>query len=101
VAETSLAQHLTAIEYSKASLEADILSRKAQLRQAKANLEQMLAGSRTQEIREANAAVRQAQSDTGIAHLYLWPPLENARGVVRAVVGSHGQNIRRRTLSTP
>ena len=67
VAETSLAQHLTSIEYSKASLEADILSREALLRQAKANLDQLLEGSRAQEIREAGAAVNQAQSQYALA----------------------------------
>jgi HlyD family secretion protein len=67
VTETSLAQHLTSIEYSKASLEADILSREALLRQAKANLDQLLEGSRAQEIREAGAAVNQAQSQYALA----------------------------------
>ncbi len=67
VAETSLKQHLTGIEYLKATLEADILARKAQLRQAEANLDQLLAGSRSQEIQQAEAAVRQAQSQFALA----------------------------------
>ena len=50
VAETSLEQHLTGIKYLKASLEADILARTAQLRQSEARLAELLAGSRSQEI---------------------------------------------------
>ena len=56
VAETALAQHRTAVQYLKASLEADILARNAYLRQAQAKLDQLLAGSRVQEIRQAKAA---------------------------------------------
>ncbi len=67
VAESSLAQHLTGIEYFKASLEADILARTAQLRQAEANLDQLLAGSRSQEIQQAEAAARQARSQFALA----------------------------------
>ena len=67
VAETSLEQHLTGIEYFKASLEADILGRKARLRQTMANLDQLLAGSRSQEIEQADAAVRQARSQFALA----------------------------------
>ena len=67
VAETSLEQHKTGIEYLKASLEADILARKAQLRRAEVNLDQLLAGSRSQEIRQAEAAVEQAQSQFALA----------------------------------
>lgn len=67
VAKTSLTQHMTGIDYLKASLEADILARKAQLRGAEANLEQMLAGSRSQEIQQADAAVRKAQSQYALA----------------------------------
>ncbi|MBN2319725.1 MAG: HlyD family efflux transporter periplasmic adaptor subunit [Acidobacteria bacterium] len=67
VAETSLVQHLTGIEYFKASLEADILARAAQLRQAQAQLDQLLAGSRSQEKEQADAAVRQARSQFALA----------------------------------
>jgi len=67
VAETSLTQHLTAIEYFKASLEADIQARRAQLRQVQAHLDQLLAGSRDQEIRQAGAAVEQAESQFDLA----------------------------------
>jgi HlyD family secretion protein len=67
VAETSLAQHRTAVQYLKASLEADIQSRNAQLRQAQARLDQLLAGSREQEIRQAEAAMDQAKSQYALA----------------------------------
>jgi HlyD family secretion protein len=67
VAETALAQHRTSIQYLKASLEADIQSRTALLRQAQAKLDQLLAGSREQEIRQAEAAVEQAKSQYALA----------------------------------
>jgi len=67
VTVTSLEQHITGIEYFKASMEADILARKAQLRRAEANLDQLLAGSRHQEIRQAGAAVEQALSQHALA----------------------------------
>jgi len=67
IAETSLAQHLTGIDYFKASLEADILAREARLRQAEANLDQLLAGSRSQEIQQAEAAVQEARSQFALA----------------------------------
>jgi len=67
VAETSLAQHRTSVQYLKASLEADIQSRNAQLRQSQAKLDQLLAGSREQEIRQSEAAVEQAKSQYALA----------------------------------
>jgi HlyD family secretion protein len=67
VAETSLEQHLTGIKYLKTSLEADIQNRQAQLRRAEANLDQLLAGSREQEISRARAAVEQARSQFALA----------------------------------
>ncbi|MBN2241079.1 MAG: HlyD family efflux transporter periplasmic adaptor subunit [Acidobacteria bacterium] len=67
VAETSLNQHLTGIEYMKASLEAEILGRAAQLRQADAMLGQLLSGSRPQEIEQAEASVRQSRSQFALA----------------------------------
>jgi HlyD family secretion protein len=66
-AETALTQHRTGIDYFKASLEADLRARKAQLRQAEANLEQLLAGSRDQEIRQAAAAAELAESQHALA----------------------------------
>jgi HlyD family secretion protein len=67
VAETSLVQHGTAVQYLRASLEADIQSRTAQLRQAQARLDQLLAGSREQEILQAEAAMEQAKSQYALA----------------------------------
>jgi HlyD family secretion protein len=67
VAETSLEQHLTGIKYLKASLEADILARTAQLRQAEAKLSELLAGSRSQEIQQAESTVEQARSQFALA----------------------------------
>jgi HlyD family secretion protein len=55
------------VDYQKAALEADVEARKAALRQAEARLQQLLAGSRTQEIRQAQAAVREAQDQHQLA----------------------------------
>jgi HlyD family secretion protein len=67
VAETQLVQQGTAIEYQKASLEADIETRKAVLRQAEAKLQELLAGSREQEKAQAKAAVEDARTQHALA----------------------------------
>lgn len=67
VAETQLTQQRTAVDYQKASLEADIETRKAALRQADAKLEELLAGSRRQEKEQARAAVEEARTQHALA----------------------------------
>ncbi len=67
LAETQLVQQKTAIEYQKASLAADVEARTAALRQAEARLEQLLAGSRKQEIEQARAAEEEARTQNTLA----------------------------------
>jgi HlyD family secretion protein len=61
-AETQIPQLETSIERQKASLAAEMDLRRAQFAQAQARLEELLAGSREQEIRQARAMVEEAQS---------------------------------------
>lgn len=67
VAESQMTQQKTSIQYQKASLEADIELRQASLRQAEARLQQLLAGSREQEIRQAKAQVEEARTQHSLA----------------------------------
>ncbi len=67
VAETMLAQQKTAIDYQKASLEADIEARTASVRQAEAKLQELVAGSRQQEKEQANAALEDARTQHVLA----------------------------------
>jgi HlyD family secretion protein len=61
-AETALPQLQTTIEQRKASLAAELELRKAEVHQAEAGLQELLAGSRQQEIAESKAAVEQARA---------------------------------------
>ena len=56
-AESQLRQLETAIAYQRATIDGDIALRAAEARAAKANLDDLLAGSRQQEIEQAEAAV--------------------------------------------
>ena len=49
-AQSSLQQLQTSIEYQAATIDSDITSRRAELAQAQAKLDELLAGSRPQEI---------------------------------------------------
>lgn len=62
VAQTQLTQLQTAIEYQKSSLSAELQVREAELRQSQARLDELLAGSRKQEIEQATAAVAEARA---------------------------------------
>lgn len=55
-AESQLRQLETAIAYQRATLEGEVALRAAEARAARANLEDLLAGSRAQEIEQAEAA---------------------------------------------
>ncbi len=61
-AESLIPQLQTSIERQKASLAAETDMRRAQLAQAEARLQELLAGSRDQEIQQAKALVEEAQS---------------------------------------
>jgi HlyD family secretion protein len=62
VALTQLTQLQTAIEYQKSSLAAELELRAADVRQSQARLDELLAGSRKQEVEQAMAAVAEARA---------------------------------------
>lgn len=62
-AESQTRQMLTAVQYQKESLAADTELRRAEVRQAEARLRDLLAGSRTQEIEQARAALEEARTE--------------------------------------
>lgn len=61
-AESRLAQLHTTIEYQTENVASLVEQRQAELRQAEANLAQLLAGSRSQDIEQARAAVAAAET---------------------------------------
>lgn len=61
-AETQVASMATAIQWQKATLEGDLGLRRAEVAQAQAFLDQLLAGARPQEIQQAEAAVSDART---------------------------------------
>ncbi len=68
-ARMQLEQAATSVKWQKATLEGDIALRKADVAQATAVLDQMLAGSRPQEIQQAEAAVADARTQHEQAQL--------------------------------
>jgi HlyD family secretion protein len=60
--ESSYQQLQTTIEYQKATLESDIAVKRAEQNEAQAKLDELLAGSRTQEIQQAQAGVADAKA---------------------------------------
>ena len=67
VVQTQLVQLQTAIEFQKSSLAAELDLRQAEVRQARARLDELLAGSRKQEIEQATAAVAEARAQNALA----------------------------------
>jgi len=61
-AQSSLQQLQTSIEYQGATIDSDISTRRAELAQAQAKLDELTAGSRPQEIQQAQSAVADAQA---------------------------------------
>jgi HlyD family secretion protein len=61
-AAMQLAQSLTSVAWQKATIEGDLAMRRAEVEQAQANLNDLLAGSRPQEIEQAQAAVADART---------------------------------------
>src|SRR4030095_15945992 len=59
-AELQLLQMKTAVDYQREANAGEYEWREAELRQAQAQLNQLLAGSRTQEIRQADSALEEA-----------------------------------------
>jgi HlyD family secretion protein len=66
-AQSQLQQLRTSIEFQKATLESEIATRHAELNQMQARLDELLAGSRQQEIQQAQAAVNEARALVDIA----------------------------------
>jgi len=62
-AEAGLRQVATAVEFQKASLEADNDLRRAEVRAAEARLRDLLAGARRQEIEQVRAALDEARTE--------------------------------------
>lgn len=61
-AQSQIAQMAASIDLQRATTDADLDLRRAELRQAQARLDELLAGSRKQEILQARAQVTEAQS---------------------------------------
>lgn len=68
-AEAQLTQLKTMVEWQRQQLESDVAMHNAELRQAQAQLDAMLAGTRQQDIQQAQAAVADAQSQNQQASL--------------------------------
>ncbi len=68
-ARMQVEQASTSIEWQKATVEGDIALRRAEVAQATAVLDQMLAGARPQEIQQAEAAVADARTQHEQARL--------------------------------
>src|SRR5579863_492908 len=66
-AQSNYDQLMTSIEFQKATLESDIASRHADLNQAQAHLDELLAGSRPEEIQQAEGAVNDARAQVDLA----------------------------------
>jgi HlyD family secretion protein len=61
-AQSNYDQLVTSIQYQEATLESDVAAKKADLDEARAKLDALLAGSRPQEIQQAEAGVADAKA---------------------------------------
>lgn len=68
-AQSQLTQMQTSIALQRETLESDVALRKAEQRAAQAKLDELLAGSRTQEVQQARAAVADAKAQNEQARL--------------------------------
>lgn len=66
-AQSNYRQMQTAIAFQKATLESDIAARKAEVNEAQAKLDELLNGSRKQDIQQAQAAVNDAHAQLEFA----------------------------------
>ncbi len=66
-AQSSLQQLQTSIEYQAATIDSDISTRRAEQAQAQAKLDELNAGSRPQEIQQAQSGVADAKSANDLA----------------------------------
>jgi HlyD family secretion protein len=68
-AQSNYEQLVTSIQFQKATLESDIAARQAELNLAQAKLDELLAGSRKQEVQQSAAAVNDAKAQLDFARL--------------------------------
>ena len=68
-AKSNYEQLVTSIAFQKATLESDIAARQAELNVAQAKLDELLNGSRKQDIQQAEAAVTDAKAQLEFARL--------------------------------
>ena len=68
-AKSNYDQLVTSIEFQKSTLESDIAARQAEMNQAQAKLDELLNGSRKQDIQQADAAVKDATAQLEFARL--------------------------------
>ena len=68
-AQVQLQETATLVDWQRQTLESDIALRRAEVRAAQARLDELLAGSRPQEIQQAQAAVTEAKSQHDAAKL--------------------------------
>ena len=66
-AESNYRQMVTSIAFQKATLESDIAARRAELNQAQAKLDELLNGSRKQDIQQAESALSEARAQLEFA----------------------------------
>lgn len=66
-AQSAYRQLQTSIEYQAATIESDVALRRASLAQAQAQLDELLAGTRKQEIQQAQSAVNDATAGRDLA----------------------------------
>ncbi|MEP6962830.1 MAG: biotin/lipoyl-binding protein, partial [Acidobacteriota bacterium] len=66
-AQSQYQQLETSIEFQKATIESDVALKKAEMAQAQARLDDLLAGSRQQEVAQAQAAVTDAKAWNDVA----------------------------------
>jgi HlyD family secretion protein len=66
-AESNYRQGLTSIAYQKATLESDVAARRADVNQSAAKLDQMLNGSRKEDIQQAQSAANDARAQLEFA----------------------------------
>lgn len=69
LAQSNMAQSKTSVAWQKETVESDIQLKQADVRAAKAKLDELLAGSRPQEIQQADAAVSDAAAQVEQAKL--------------------------------
>ena len=69
LAETQIRNVLTGIEWQKATLASELELRQAELAQAQANLDRVLAGARPQELQASRAALEDSRAQANVARL--------------------------------